>query len=68
MDNYLSNGSRKNNVFDEEIDDDEFLRHPKAGNSGYALPVHNQNNRLPSHLTNQQRVIIFFIQVSILIF
>lgn len=55
MDNYLSNGSRKNNVFDEEIDDDEFLRHPKAGNSGYVLPVHNQNASPHSHLTSQQR-------------
>ena len=56
MDNYLSNGARKStNVFDEEIDDEEFLRHPRAGNAGYALP--NQNNRpVSQHMTGQQRV------------
>lgn len=55
MDNYLSNGARKStNVFDEEIDDEEFLRHPRAGNAGYALP--NQNNRpVSQHMTGQQR-------------
>ena len=29
------------NYFEEEIDDDEFLRHPKSGSAGYALPQHN---------------------------
>jgi hypothetical protein len=66
MDNYLTNGSssRKtsNNYFDEEIDDEEFLRHPRAGNAGYALPQshYNQNNpqsRPASQpVNNQQRV------------
>eukprot|EP00088_Acartia_fossae_P069577 TRINITY_DN9120_c0_g1_i4.p1 TRINITY_DN9120_c0_g1~~TRINITY_DN9120_c0_g1_i4.p1 ORF type:complete len:280 (-),score=63.17 TRINITY_DN9120_c0_g1_i4:159-998(-) len=30
------------NYFEEEIDDDAFLRHPKSGSSGYILPQHNQ--------------------------
>ena len=29
------------NYFEEEIDDEEFLRHPKSGSVGYALPHHN---------------------------
>jgi hypothetical protein len=57
MDNYLANGSRKANPFDEEeVDDEEFLRHPRAGNSGYVLPVHNQNNRPQARFTNHQGV------------
>ena len=35
--NFLTNGG-KNKFFDEEVDDDEFLRHPKSGSSGYMLP------------------------------
>jgi len=35
--NYLTNGGR-NKFLDEEIDDDEFLRHPKSGSTGYILP------------------------------
>ena len=64
MDNYLSNGARKStNVFDEEIDDEEFLRHPRAGNAGYALP--NQNNRpVSQHMTGQQRL-IFELEVGL---
>jgi len=29
---------RNNKFYEEEIDDDEFLRHPKTGTSGYLLP------------------------------
>lgn len=28
----------------DEIDDDEFLKHPKAGSSGYILPNHPVSN------------------------
>ena len=35
--NFLTNGG-KNKFFTEEVDDDEFLRHPKSGSSGYMLP------------------------------
>jgi len=35
--NFLTNGG-KNKFLDEEVDDDEFLRHPKSGTSGYLLP------------------------------
>jgi len=35
--NYLTNGGR-GKFLDEEIDDDEFLRHPKTGSTGYMLP------------------------------
>lgn len=42
MNNYSVKG--KGNFFDEEeIDDDEFLRHPKSGTTGYALPQQNHN-------------------------
>jgi len=38
MDNkFLTNGG-KNRFLDEEVDDDEFLRHPKSGSAGYMLP------------------------------
>jgi len=38
MDNkFLTNGG-KNRFLDEEVDDEEFLRHPKSGTSGYMLP------------------------------
>merc|ERR1712168_967739 len=38
MDNkFLANGG-KNRFLDEEVDDDEFLRHPKSGSAGYMLP------------------------------
>ena len=38
MDNkFLANGG-KNRFLDEEVDDEEFLRHPKSGTSGYMLP------------------------------
>jgi len=30
------------NYFEEEIDDDAFLRHPTSGSSGFILPQHNQ--------------------------
>lgn len=30
------------NYFEEEIDDDAFLRHPTSGSSGFVLPQHNQ--------------------------
>jgi len=29
---------RNNKFYEEEVDDDEFLRHPKSGTSGYLLP------------------------------
>jgi len=55
MDNkYLTNEGR-NKFFDEEVDDDEFLRHPKSGNSGYMLPgnkVPNQPNPPSSRQQN----------------
>eukprot|EP00092_Neocalanus_flemingeri_P022843 GFUD01024768.1.p1 GENE.GFUD01024768.1~~GFUD01024768.1.p1 ORF type:complete len:260 (-),score=117.45 GFUD01024768.1:611-1390(-) len=35
--NFLTNGG-KNKFFTEEVDDEEFLRHPKSGSSGYLLP------------------------------
>ena len=38
MDNNFLNNGGKNKFFDEEVDDDEFLRHPKSGSSGYMLP------------------------------
>lgn len=44
--NYLTNGG-KNKFFDEEVDDDEFLRHPKSGASGYMLP-HQAPNQASS--------------------
>jgi len=45
---YLTNDG-KNKFFTEEIDDEEFLRHPKSGSSGYILPsqVSNQTNTRP---------------------
>ena len=37
--------SKNSNPFydpeDDEVDDDEFLRHPRTGNAGYMLPQHN---------------------------
>ena len=36
--------AKKGNPFyspDDEIDDDMFLNHPRAGTSGYMLPQHN---------------------------
>lgn len=58
MDNkYLTNGG-KNKFFDEEIDDDEFLRHPKSGSSGYMLPgkTPNQPNPTPSRQTSTDKM------------
>jgi len=42
---FLTNGG-KGKYFDEEIDDEEFLRHPKSGSAGYMLPhqAPNQTN------------------------
>jgi len=62
MNNYTVKG--KGNFFDEEeIDDDEFLRHPKSGTAGYALPQQNQNyssnapfNQPPPRSQEQQNV------------
>jgi len=35
--------AKKNNFFDDnEIDDDTFLNHPRAGSSGFMLPQNNQ--------------------------
>ena len=36
-----------NRYFSESVDDDQFLRHPRAGSSGYILS--NQYNQLNSH-------------------
>ncbi|XP_023333693.1 synaptosomal-associated protein 29 [Eurytemora carolleeae] len=36
--------SSRGNFYEEEIDDDEFLRHPKSGTAGYMLPQTNQNS------------------------
>jgi len=47
---YLTNGG-KNRFLEEDIDDDEFLRHPKSGSSGYMLP-HQQN--IPPQQSSQQ--------------
>jgi hypothetical protein len=30
----------------EEVDDDEFLRHPRAGAAGYVLPNHQVTTNL----------------------
>jgi len=40
MDNKFLNNGGKNKFFEEEVDDEEFLRHPKSGSSGYMLPQH----------------------------
>jgi len=51
MDNY----SRMNpnaRYFEEEIDDDEFLRHPKSGSAGYILPNQSNDN---AALSNSQQ-------------
>jgi len=54
MDNrYLTNGG-KNKFFEEEVDDDEFLRHPKSGSSGYMLPQHQAP--LSSHSSHQKNL------------
>jgi len=53
MDNY-SRGSLSGNYFEEEIDDDEFLRHPKSGSSGYMLPQNNQNTASNPQRNGQQ--------------
>jgi len=43
------------NFFDEEeIDDEEFLRHPKSGSAGYMLPEQNQNYSTPQQRNSQQ--------------
>jgi len=47
---FLTNGG-KNRFLEEEVDDDEFLRHPKSGSSGYMLP---QNKAAPQNITSQQ--------------
>jgi len=60
MDNkYLLNGG-KNKFLDEEIDDEEFLRHPKSGTAGYMLPhqapvVPNNNRQNHSQETLEQQ-------------
>jgi len=38
MDDRIFTNGGKNNFFTEEVDDEEFLRHPKSGSSGYLLP------------------------------
>lgn len=35
---------RGNKFYEEEVDDDEFLRHPKTGTSGYMLPNSQARN------------------------
>lgn len=33
----------------EEVDDDDFLNHPRAGNAGYVLPQHHSNYQRPAN-------------------
>jgi len=57
--NFLTNGG-KNKFLDEEVDDDEFLRHPKSGTSGYLLPhqaptLSNNSRQSAQQSLEQQR-------------
>jgi len=44
---------RNNKFYEEEVDDDEFLRHPKTGTSGYLLPG-SQGQQPPKAFSSQQ--------------
>jgi len=51
---------RNNKFYEEEVDDDEFLRHPKSGTSGYLLPGVQPNSSTkpttqPNNAFNQQQ-------------
>ena len=45
------------NYFEEEIDDDAFLRHPTSGSSGFILPQHSQ--QVMTHFLSQLNIIDF---------
>jgi len=44
---------RNNKFYEEEIDDDEFLRHPKTGTSGYLLPGTQGQPNAPAKPSSQ---------------
>jgi len=52
---------RSNKFYEEEVDDDEFLRHPKSGSAGYLLPGSqpqvrstNNTNQFSNNSSSQQ--------------
>merc|ERR1712002_74884 len=52
---------RSNKFYEEEVDDDEFLTHPKSGSAGYMLPntqsqVRSTNNTSQFSNNSSQQV------------